>query len=484
MALLATACGAVVLIRHEMWRDELQAWSLARESTSIADLLSTMSYEGHPPLWHVLLFGLSRLSDDPRTMQALHLLVAVSAVAVVLRFAPFPKWQRMAFAFGYYPAYEYLAISRPYALGMLLVFLACALGTRPNVRWISLGLCLGLLTLTTVFGAMLSVALGVAFLTRHRLALWHGSARDRRGAAVGATLTGLCLVGAALQVTPPGGAGTAGSWTLGLQPARVLAVFAGAGKAFFPLPAPSGQWLSSIFDVVPTGRWLAAGLALSLIVAVGWRTRSSPDALVLWSTANVLLLAFSYLRLIGTFRHLGALFVALVATLWLASSPTVHGEGRDRGLTRWLLGPLLATHVVAGVIVYAADVRQPFSNAPAVAAQLQGVVSPQTVIVGNVDYAASAVAGLLQHPIYYPMSGRDSTFIIWDGDRPCRTPPQCLPVDELIASARSRGQAESEPTVLLVLNYSISDARALLVASFEGAIVRDENFWVYRLPAD
>src|SRR4051812_4217393 len=42
------------LARHEIWRDEAQAWLLARSSASPLALLRAMRYEGHPALWHLL----------------------------------------------------------------------------------------------------------------------------------------------------------------------------------------------------------------------------------------------------------------------------------------------------------------------------------------------------------------------------------------------------------------------------------------------
>ena len=51
-ALLVTAVfGAAALFaltQHEMWRDELQAWLLARDSATPLDLMRNLKYEGHP----------------------------------------------------------------------------------------------------------------------------------------------------------------------------------------------------------------------------------------------------------------------------------------------------------------------------------------------------------------------------------------------------------------------------------------------------
>jgi hypothetical protein len=47
--------GGFVMAHHELWRDEVQAWLLARDSSSAIDLLSRQRNEGHPALWQLLL---------------------------------------------------------------------------------------------------------------------------------------------------------------------------------------------------------------------------------------------------------------------------------------------------------------------------------------------------------------------------------------------------------------------------------------------
>ena len=55
---------------HELWRDETQAWAVARDSGSLFQLLATgIRYEGHPPLWYCLLYT-SPSGTAPRSAAA------------------------------------------------------------------------------------------------------------------------------------------------------------------------------------------------------------------------------------------------------------------------------------------------------------------------------------------------------------------------------------------------------------------------------
>jgi hypothetical protein len=69
------------ILHHEMWRDELQAWLIGRDSISIFELLfRNMRYEGHPALWHLGLFFITRFTDNPFIMQILNVLISGAAL--------------------------------------------------------------------------------------------------------------------------------------------------------------------------------------------------------------------------------------------------------------------------------------------------------------------------------------------------------------------------------------------------------------------
>lgn len=107
------------LIHHPLWRDELQTWMIARSSHSIAELLYIKRYEGHPDLWFLVLYFLTRLTSNPWAMQIVHLLIATTTVYIVAQYAPFTRLQKGLYAFGYFLFFKYATISRNYALGIL-----------------------------------------------------------------------------------------------------------------------------------------------------------------------------------------------------------------------------------------------------------------------------------------------------------------------------------------------------------------------------
>lgn len=50
---------------HEMWRDELHLWNILSYSGSLTALVHNAAYEGHPLLWHLILWPINKMSIAP-----------------------------------------------------------------------------------------------------------------------------------------------------------------------------------------------------------------------------------------------------------------------------------------------------------------------------------------------------------------------------------------------------------------------------------
>ena len=163
-----------------MWFDELQAWNIARASHSLGDLFSNLRYEGHPPLWYLPLYALTRVTGDPRAMQLLAWAFAVVVAGLILFRSPFPIPARIALRRGYFFAFEYSVITRSYGLGVLLLVVALVSLGRERPRWTATTVALVLLAWTSLAGAVLAGSLALVVAWR-----WWSArgARDQRRAA-------------------------------------------------------------------------------------------------------------------------------------------------------------------------------------------------------------------------------------------------------------------------------------------------------------
>ena len=106
---------------HEPWRDELQAWLIARE-LSIPDLFHQMRYEGHFALWSLLLYPFAHYGAELYWMGLLSCAFMIGAAYLLLFRSPFRLWTKVCLLFSFPMLYYFPVVSRPYALIPILLF--------------------------------------------------------------------------------------------------------------------------------------------------------------------------------------------------------------------------------------------------------------------------------------------------------------------------------------------------------------------------
>lgn len=488
-ALTATffVLSLIKILRHEMWRDELQAWLIAKNSSSLADLLHNIRYEGHPPLWYVLLYGISGLTDRPEAMQLLHLAIATALVFVVTRYAPFTRLQKLLFAFGYFPAFEYAVISRIYAPGILLTFLFCALFASPRRPYLALSVILLLLAQTSAHGIIMAIALALACTLDTAIAAREGRARDlpRGSLAAGALLFLVGLAGTLISLAPAADAGTAVGWITTLDLHRLAMLLATFWRAYVPIPEITYHfWSTNILGTSPDALERQALLFLPVLALSLFSLARKPAALCLWLFGSAGFLAFWYMKYPGSLRHHGHLFILFLAAYWIAGSCRaweIRPAGWRHLIAGWdpyrprFLSGLLAVHVLAGTFASGMDLVLPFSASPATARFIQQHYPRDVPIVADWDSVAVAVAGHLDRGLYYPRSRRTGTFLVQDNRRRLLLPQKALmaEVEAVMAGARR--------DVLLVLSYELDPPvdGVELVERFDRSIVESETYSLY-----
>jgi len=109
-----------LVIIHESWEDEAQAWLISRD-LNIIDIIGLMKYEGHSCLWHLILLPFSKLSFPYETIKIISWLVCVLTVYLILEKSPFNKVIKALIVFNPLMLYVLPAISRPYCLMALFL---------------------------------------------------------------------------------------------------------------------------------------------------------------------------------------------------------------------------------------------------------------------------------------------------------------------------------------------------------------------------
>ena len=121
------AIAAFAVSQHIPWADESQAWLLA-DGVSWSTLFGhSLHYEGSGGLWHAVLKLLQAAHLRFTAARFLAAGVQGAAMAILLRYAPFPPLVRTLLPFTFFLLYQDAVIARSYCLFAILAFAAAAL---------------------------------------------------------------------------------------------------------------------------------------------------------------------------------------------------------------------------------------------------------------------------------------------------------------------------------------------------------------------
>jgi hypothetical protein len=503
------------LLNHEMWGDELESWLLAKDSPSIVNLISNMRYTGHPGLWHVCLYFLSKLSPNPVIMQGFHLLLATSVIFIFVRYSPFTKFEKLLFSFGYFPFYEYSILSRNYSIGILFIFLFCACFRTRIKSHLILSIILFFMANTNVYALMIAISFGltliVDFISDKELL----KTFSRRMLDLTFSFT-IFIFGIVASV-----------WQLNQHQDSTLSIWfdwsklhsfswikmtlcASIWKSYVPVPSflTFDSWNSnalietqfSIGSIRVDGMDCAGFLSLALLLFSVFLLVRKPIALLFYILGTFGILLFTYLIYLGVMRHLGHLFVVFIVSLWISShyKDSELFTRKIKDLTKLFdkyhnrfIILILFANLVAGIHAFTIDLYYPFSASKEVVIYLKDQNLENSFIVGNPDYSALLISALLNKKIYYLETDSLGSSIIRNSKRKkvefSDLPGELLEltnkidVDMLLIlnyELQIKKDDEMEPLKFAWLSPEVSISQ---MKKFNQSIVPEENYYLYSI---
>lgn len=487
--------GLLGILNHAMWRDELNVWLIARDSSSLLELFGNIKYEGHPALWYLCLYFLNQFTANPVAMQIFHLLIATAAVFVFIKYSPFTRIQKVLFCFGYLPFYEYLVISRNYASGLLLVFAFCAAYPRRNKSYLGLALILFFLANSNAYCLFISLAFGLTLIIEYSLRkIIHPLLSAKSSNIISSLiLFFLGILSSLAQLIPPSDStlqGGMSGWTLRFDFKHLIL-------------AATRIWNSYIVILIPgTSReidgLIFAMLSLGLFAFMATLLIKKPMALFFYIFGTTEIILFTYIKFLGAARHYGHLYIVLIAALWIASYypkssllveffRNIPSRFQQVG-TNWikfvkkyknvLLMLILYAQLAGGIVAFSRDLLIPYSASRAAARYIQNQKLEQMFIVGSRDANISPLCGYLNRNIYYPERQGMGSFVLFNSQR--------KDVDSVtVLEQVSQIVKQKQTSILLILNYELQtgkpDLNLFLVAKFTKSFIGNEKYYLYQV---
>jgi hypothetical protein len=391
-----TALIVVVALRHELFRDEVRAVTIAANSHSLSELLANVRNEGHPALWYLLLYGLVRLTGSLAVLKPLSAVIAVAAVWVFLRRAPLKQWQKALFAFGALPAYEYSVMCRNYGISMLILFAIAAWWRERFTRPLRLAVLMAILANTNahcilIVGALLVALFGELLFERPP----ETGAFLRRWALPMLAITGGGVLASYLVIRPD-------------ATSVIIAAHHGLREILFSfghaLLAPTG-----CFERV-VGRWTELVMRLGYFLLLLHFARKPHLALSLYLAA-IGFTMFDDLIYPTYYRHNGMLYVFVLVIFWIdRRTPGGREPLRVQAFVRRYgepcLGVLLASQILIGLPDIIGDLLGPRSMAAALGQYLQSHELANATVIGEPDPLIETLRYYAPNRIYLPRENR------------------------------------------------------------------------------
>lgn len=424
-------------------------------------------------------------------MQIFHWVLAVTSMTIFWVCSPFTYRQKALFTFGYIPFYQYLLIARPYVLGMLFLFVFCAVFPFRKKSYIPAACLLALMANSNAYALFIATALLLMLVAEFvfdadqrsqylKQASWFDLILSLLIVAAGYGFSIYILI-PPIDSTNHGGVD---AWRFTFDVRRIFRVI---GRLFagYTLVVPHGEkWLD-----------LSGGAVLAVVAFVTFSLKlaKKPFVGIFYIFATAEILAFTYFRFLGGGpRHYGHFYLVLIATFWLASycqqtdavakslslSPALLSTSHK--LHKPLFNGILIIQFLVGLYGLPRDLLIPFSASREVVHYLQANNLQNEFIVASRDANMAAISGYLNRKLYYPEIQRLGSFTLYREER------QDVSQAAILSQIQSLLANDSDlENILLLLHRPLEteDQRLVIkpLQEFTRAWTDTEHYYLYQV---
>lgn len=496
------------ILHHEMWRDEIHTWLVGQESKSLWNLFYQMRYDGHPSVWYICVYGLTRITENAIAMQIFHVMIATGSVYLFSLYSRFSRFQIILFTFGYFSLFEYALVSRSYALGILLTFWCCKLITDRHRNYLAISITLAVManvsfyTLVLAFSILLGLSIELVMLPGlqtenpqndrfNSSILKHRNSPKRTLIYLAIAILGITIALAQMQFLAPADRANVEGWFFHFDANRLFSSLSILYKSFLPIPALKVTFWNQYI----VGIWVQAPLFLPLLCFSVLCLICTPIPLLIYISGLGTIILFNYTKYFGAARHYGHVWILFIACLWIAKyyKKTYSWNFLNPQISRSfnsfncklsgfekrkeaLITSLLIFHLISGLYAWGIDVAHPFSTAQEASSLIKTKYAREDFFLsGFPDWSAASFPAYLDQDIYYPNRDGFGTFVLWNNQR------QSITTEEAVSRVKEEVSRRNQDSIF-ILNTSLTiqeSSDVSLIATFKGSIVGDEDSYLY-----
>lgn len=406
LAIVSVMISFFLIPYHEIWRDEGQAWLIARD-TPLADLFGVLKHEGHPALWFLILMPFAKAGLPCICMNYISWFFSALSVFIIAIKAPFHTMVKALLILSPMYVYWLPVVSRGYApLSFLFIVLALIYNTRQNHPILYGTVLFCMINIHLIGAGLVGSVLMIDIFEYYRE--WRVeksiSLRKCSGTIIG-------VVGCLLMVLQMVGSPNTGNWNISiiydteLIKHRLHCVM----QMLFP---PANNY----------------GIFAFIIIAVFITISILYYSMKYWAALFILFLETSCILYILFFimpsgQKVYFMLVTLIFCMWITTEPSFSGGEQyiwKLKVMHLCVGGVFLLTIITGykeAIVY--DIREPYSMGKNVADYLNNECKESdTIIFMDNAYEPSVTAYLSRNlKVWDITEGKTGTFPIWSKER-------------------------------------------------------------------
>lgn len=436
-----------VSAKHELWRDEVRALSIALEPESFWQLPMFLKNEGHPILWYFIIRFGYWVTQTPEILKIISICIGFGGVTLFFRWAPFPVWQKIIFLGGVLPVYEYTIMTRNYGISMLLFFLFAELySQRKNIP----------LVIAIVLVALANTNVHSCILTCVFLALWFYDDIVSQYNFLTMGRTSILFIAFSLVAI-----GILFSVFTSLPNQDTIVIKGGSLTASHVVDAiwknikHPGITFDSVLFGFPTV--LLRDLLLWLLIA-GLLVQARM-AISLF-TGMVLLGSFFTVVYSGELRHQGIFIIFMISLYWIVRrqrpmqanvEPIKYLHFIHKISVYVVLSLIFIAHLIFSIKMIRNDILKEMSSSMAFGRFLNTHIEyKNAIIIGEPDYLLESLPYYLSNPIYIPREERFGKYVMFT-----KASKNKMSVGELLNIARHVKISEKRPVLIAFGHFDI-----------------------------
>ncbi len=385
----------VGLSKHEFWRDEMRALSIAISAPTFADLPFYLKNEGHPILWYAVLKLAYNGFNATWVLPLVSFVFSFGIVLMVMFRSPLPLGIKLLLIFGVYCLYEYGINARNYGIGAFFMLLYADSFSRSPNKIVLAFFWLSLAALTNIYATMMVGLIGVYTFLEFK---------STNGFTTALKLSSMLLFAA-----------IGFSFYTIIPDANSLV----ASKKVIDFVSIKELWVIGYgFDDYLNYRMHFSAYVLSLVLVGGLLVFLPNLKVVLFIIFALLMMVFFSLCIKGNLsHHQGIYFYTVVVFAWLQYDTIQATLARKNMLSLLVLIGVVINVFILGVQVlkgydkYSDDIASYRSESKRFGIWCQQNLSDSAVLIAEPDFTIEGVMYYHYRPYFIPRENRWGTFV-------------------------------------------------------------------------